>query len=86
MDRLECLRCSALAYRFSALVDCLENGAISSEEVCAIQEMLQDHRIIAGRKLSSYAAAVLAVLNYVSYKGDDTDTKGLIAEIKERFE
>ena len=81
MTRLEKLQSRGLSYRFGGIVECIEDGNITSEELEALISLKQDHRDIAGRMISSYAIAALHLLG-IEEVNDDIDAKALIKDYR----
>ena len=70
MTRLEKMQSNNLSYRFGGVLDCIDNKNLSSEEVNVLMSLKEDERIIAGRKISSYARAALEILGLEKARGD----------------
>jgi len=82
MSRLCRLNSDGAAYRLSALLECLYGKDVTNEELDAIHALKRDCVVVAGRRISSFAYAILDVLGKEMYIGDDVDTKQLIKELK----
>ena len=82
MTIIEKLKSTGAAYRLNGIISCLEKGVLLEEEVVLLKELAQDEIVIAGRKISAYARAVLDLLGVEKYNGSDVDVKNLIAELK----
>jgi len=82
MTTIENLKNTGAAYRFNGIMSCLEKGVLSKEEINLLKTLTQDEVIIAGRKLSAYASAVLDLLEIEKYNGKDVDVQQLITELK----
>ena len=62
MTIIEKLKSTGAAYRLNGIISCLEKGVLLEEEVVLLKELTQDEIVIAGRKISAYARAVLDLL------------------------
>ena len=82
MTTIEKMKSTGAAYRLQGIMDCLEKEVILKEEVDLLKTLTQDDVIIAGRKISTYASAVLDLLGIEKYYGKDVDVKRLIVELK----
>lgn len=76
MSRLKMLQDTGLVDIYAGLLECLDNGNITNDEILALLELKKDDRVIAGRKNSSIAKAVLEINNIESII-DDIDAKEL---------
>ena len=81
MTRLEKLQSRGLSNRFGGIVECIEDGNLTTEELEVLISLKQDHRDIAGRKISSYAIAALNLLG-VERVDDDIDAMDLVKAFK----
>ena len=70
MTRLEKIQSNNLSYRFGGILDCIDNRNLSAEELNVLVSLKEDERIIAGRKISSYAKAALDILGIEEVSGD----------------
>ena len=82
MTTIENLKSTGAAYRFNVIISCLEKGVLSKEDIDLLKTLTQDEVMIAGRKLSAYASAVLDLLGVEKYNGIDVDVQQLITELK----
>ena len=82
MTIIEKLKSTGAAYRLNGIISCLEKGVLLEEEVVLLKTLTRDEIVIAGRKMSAYARAVLDLLGIEKYNGSDVDVKNLIAELK----
>ena len=82
MTIIEKLKSTGAVYRLNGIMDCLEKGVLLQEEIDLLKDLTQDEVVIAGRKLSAYANAILDLLGVEKYDGKDVDVKRLIAELK----
>ncbi len=82
MTIIEKLKSTGAAYRFNGIMGCLEKGVLLKEEIDLLKTLTQDEVVIAGRKISVYASAVLDLLGIEKYDGKDADIKQLIAELQ----
>lgn len=76
MSRIKMLQDTGLVDIYAELLECLDNGNITNDEILALLELKKDDRVIAGRKISSIAKAVLEINNIESII-DDIDAKEL---------
>ena len=79
MSCLEKLNSEGLAFILNGIMECVERKTISEEEAIAMKKIEADSREIAGRKISSFASAVLNYLNVKQYSGCDEDVISLIS-------
>ncbi|MCR5651362.1 MAG: hypothetical protein K6F86_09310 [Lachnospiraceae bacterium] len=79
MSCLEKLNSEGLSYILNGMLECVEKKSASEEEIEAIRRLESDGREIAGRRVSSYACAVLSFLSIIQYHGSDEDVLGLLA-------
>lgn len=79
MSCIEKLNSKGLSYILNGILECVDKNTISAEEAKAIEIIENDHREIAGRKISSFASAALNVLKAKQYFGTDEDTLSLIS-------
>ena len=70
MTRLEKIQSNNLSYRFGGILDCIDDKQLSPEEVNALLSLKEDERLIAGRRISSYAKAALEIAGIEEARGD----------------
>ncbi|MCR5788626.1 MAG: hypothetical protein K6G83_01945 [Lachnospiraceae bacterium] len=78
MTCIEKLNSKGLSYILNGILECVEKKSVSEEEAKAIGRIENDHREIAGKKISSFASAALSFLNVKQYEGIDEDVFELI--------
>lgn len=65
MTRIEKLNSHNLSYRFGGIVDIIENRnrvKVSADEIEQLKNLKKDERVIAGRRISTYARTALFLL------------------------
>ncbi len=80
MTNIDKLGNAGAAFRLNGIMECIDNGKASEEEVDIIRKMKNDSVILAGRPLSVYAYAALDLLGVEEYSGNDMDVKDFIKE------
>lgn len=79
-ERLHDLKSENLVSRFRGILACYDNRNAGKEDIKALKNLLNDDRPLAGRKISSYAAAALHLLGH-SPEYIDEDAKKLIEDL-----
>lgn len=82
MKTIDKLQSTGAVYRLNGIVECLDKKSLLDDEIDGLKQLKKDSTILAGRKISSYACAVLDLLEIEAYTGKDVDTKNLIEELR----
>ena len=86
MSCIEKLNSNGLSFILNGILECLDKGSVTEEEVKALISIEDDNREIAGKRIADYASIALSILNIKPYLGTDEDVKDLIVKWKERID
>ena len=86
MSCIEKLNSNGLSFILNGILECLDKGSVTEEEVKALISIEDDNREIAGKRIADYASIALSILNIKPYLGADEDVKDLIVKWKKRLD
>ena len=69
-------------FRCQGILECLQSGDKDPHIIDALKNLIGDSVVIMGRKISSYAAAALDILDVETYNGTDEEVIDLIPDLK----
>ena len=77
------LKHDGAGYRLKGIIECFYGQVRDPEVFDALRAMRDDDVVLAGYKLSTYAAAILDVFDAETYSGTEEEVTELISRMKE---